>query len=276
VEFNTELGGRETWYAGVSEGDESRSRQLWDFQTGVATDLYRVFDTGVKGVPKIKHVLRPEITYTYIPDKDQTNIPYYDQPVPKTNALFYGFTNRIIGKIVEGSSTRYHEYVYLKLGQKYDIHEATQPEGSSTEPRRPFGLITAELRIRDLKYITLENITNYDPNTNAFQTSYTLLGLNDWRGDGLSLEHTWRRGIEEQLNGYLRIKVFSFLDFTYGRRYSLFDNQNLETSYGVLYSHQCWSLEFNYTERPGVAGAPAEKKFWFMFNLQGLASVGKK
>jgi LPS-assembly protein len=276
VEFNTELGGRETWYAGVSEGDESRSRQLWDFQTGVATEMFRVFDTGYKEVPKIKHVLRPEITYTYIPDVDQTKIPYYDQPVPKTNALFYGFTNRIIGKIVEGSTTRNHEYVYLKVGQKYDINEATRPEGSSTEPQRPFGLISAELRLRDLKYISVENITNYDPNTNEFQTSYTLLGLNDWRGDGLTLEHTWRRGIEEQLNGYLRIKVFSFLDFTYGKRYSMFDNQNLETSYGALYSHQCWSLELNYTERPGVAGAPAEKKFWFMFNLQGLASVGKK
>jgi LPS-assembly protein len=227
-------------------------------------------------VPKIKHVFRPEITYTYIPDVNQTNIPYYDQPVPKTNAIFYGFTNRIIGKILEGSTTRYHEYVYFQVGQTYDINEATRSEGSSSEPRRPFGPISAELRIRDPRYITLENITNYDPNTNNFQTSYTSLGLNDWRGDGLTLEHIWRRGVEEQLNGSLRIKVFSFLDFIYGRRYSVFDHQNLESNYVVLYRHQCWGLEVNYTERAGVAGAPAEKKLWFMFNLQGLASVGKK
>jgi LPS-assembly protein len=207
---------------------------------------------------------------------DQTDIPYYDQAVPKTNALFYGFTNRVIGKIVEGGTTRYHEYVYFKVAQKYDIHEATQSVGSSGETRRPFGVIAGELRIRDPKYITLENIINYDPNTNDFQTSYTALGLSDWRGDGLTLEHIWRKGIEEQLNGTLRIRVSSFLDLSYGRRYSLFDNQNLESNYGAVYRHQCWSLELSYTERAGVAGAPAEKKFWFMFNLQGLASVGKK
>jgi len=276
LEFNTELGGRETLYAGVSEGDPSRSRQLWDFQTGVATDLYRVFDTGFKGVPKIKHVFRPEISYVYVPDVDQTDIPYYDQQVPKTNALFYGFTNRIIGKIVEGSTSRYHEYVYFKLGQKYDINEVTRSAGPSSEPRRPFGAIAAELRIRDPKYITLENITSYDPNTNDFQTAYTALGLNDWRGDGLTLEHIWRKGLEEQLNGILRIKVFSFLDFSYGRRYSLLDNQNLETNYGAIYRHQCWSLEVNYTEKAGAAGAPSEKKFWFMFNLQGIATMGKR
>jgi len=276
VEFNSELGGRETWYAGVSEGDESRSRTLWDFQTGLAADMYRVFDTGIEGVPKIKHVLRPEITYTYIPDVDQTNIPYYDQPVPKTNAIFYGFTNRIIGKIVQGSTSRYHEYVYFKIGETYDINEAIRTAGLSTQPRRPFGPISAELRIRDPKYITLENITNYDPNTNQLQTSYTSLGLNDWRGDGLTLQHTWGKGISDQVYTSLRIRVFSFLDLIYGKQYDFFAHQNLQTTYTVLYRHQCWSLELDYSERPGVAGGPAERKFWFMFNLQGLASFGQK
>ncbi|NWF56335.1 MAG: LPS-assembly protein LptD, partial [Syntrophaceae bacterium] len=101
LEFNTELGGRETWYVGVSEGEDSRSRHLWNFQTGVAADFYRVFDTGMKNVPRVKHVFRPEITYQYVPSVDQTDIPYFDRPVPKTNAVFYGFTNRVIGKVLE-------------------------------------------------------------------------------------------------------------------------------------------------------------------------------
>lgn len=277
LEFNTELGGRETWYAGVSEGESSRSRQLWNFQTGVAADFYRVFDTGIKDMPKVKHVFRPEITYQYIPSVDQTDIPYFDRPVPKTDALFYGFTNRIIGKVVEGSSTRYHEYVYLKLGQRYGTIEEMPPvDGTSGESSKPFGVIAGEVRVRSLRYITLENFSNYDVNTNSFLTSYTSLNLSDWRGDGLTLEHIWRKGIEDQLNGTLRVRVFSFLDLSYGRRYSLFDNQNLETNYGAIYRHQCWSLDVSYTEKAGASGAPSEKKFWFMFNLQGLASVGKK
>jgi LPS-assembly protein len=277
LEFNTELGGRETWYVGVSEGEDSRSRHLWNFQTGVAADFYRVFDTGMKNVPRVKHVFRPEITYQYVPSVDQTDIPYFDRPVPKTNAVFYGFTNRVIGKVLEGSATRYHEYVYFKVGQRYGKIEDPQAAGGiSEESDKPFGVIAGELRIRSLRYITLENIANYDINTNDFLTSYTNVSLNDWRGDGLTLEHSWRKGLENQLNGTLRLRVFSFLDFSYGKRYSLFENQNLETNYGAIYRHQCWSLELSYTERAGAAGAPSEKKFWFMFNLQGIASVGKK
>jgi LPS-assembly protein len=276
LEFNTQLGARETWYAGVSEGDESRSRQLWDFQTGVGSDLFRVYDTGWERIPKIKHVIRPEISYLYIPDEDQSDIPYYDRAVPKTNAVFYGVTNRIIGKVVDKSQTRYHEYLYFKIGQAYDINEATRSLDSSSEPRRPFGLIASEFRLKGLQYIQLENIASYDPNQGDFQTSYTLLGLSDGRGDSLSLEHYWRKGIEEQIYGNLLIRVFSFLDLSYGKRYSLLTHQPLDTTYGLTYRHQCWSLNVNYSETPTVSGAPAEKKIWFMFTLTGVTQVGKR
>jgi len=276
LEFNTQLGGRETWYAGVSEGDESRSRQLWDFSTSLGSDLYRVFDTGSEKVPKIKHVIRPEISYLYIPDVDQSDIPYYDQAVPKTNAIFYGVTNRIIGKVVEKSQTRYHEYLYFKIGQTYDINEATRSLDPSSEPRRPFGLITSEIRIRSLQYVSLENITNYDVNEPGFQTSYTLFGLSDSRGDSLSLEHNWRKGIEEQINAYLRVRVLPSIDLSYGKRYSLFTHQALDTTYGLTYRHKCWGMDVAYSETPGASGAPAEKKIWFMFTLTGVTQVGKR
>ena len=259
---------------GVSEGDESRSRQLWDFQTGLASELYRVFDTGWERVPKIKHVIRPEISYLYIPDVNQSNIPYYDQAVPKTNAIFYGITNRVIGKIVEKSQTRYQEYLYFKIGQTYDINEATRSLGPSSEPRRPFGLITSELRLKGLRYVEMENITGYNPNKGEFDTSYTTAGLSDGRGDSLYLEHIWRKGIEEQIYGNLLIRVLSSLDLSFGKRYSLFTHQPLDTTYGLIYRHQCWGLNLTYQETPTVSGAPAEKKIWFMFTLTGVGQVG--
>ncbi|HEX7372104.1 MAG TPA: hypothetical protein VF372_04740, partial [Thermodesulfobacteriota bacterium] len=108
------------------------------------------------------------------------------------------------------------------------------------------------------------------------QTSYTNLGLSDGRGDSFSLEHLWRKGIEEQINGGLRVRVFPFLDLSFGKRYSLFTHQPLDTTYGLIYRHQCWSLDVTYAETPTVSGAPAEKKIWFMLTLTGVTQVGKK
>jgi hypothetical protein len=109
-----------------------------------------------------------------------------------------------------------------------------------------------------------------------FETSYTNFGLSDGRGDSLSLEHFWRKGIEEQINGYLRIRVFPSLDLSFGKRYSLYTHQPLDTSYGLTYRHQCWSLDVTYTDTPGISGAPADQKIWFMFTLTGVTQVGKR
>lgn len=287
LEFNTQVGGRETWYPGINESaGNSQSRQLWNFQTSLGADIYRIFETDSKSLPKLKHVIRPEIGYLYIPHVDQTNIPYYDVPVPQANAVFYGFSSRLIGKVVDGSTSRYHEYVYFKMAQQYNISEATLPQNSinpvpvplnpPNDSQKHFGLINTELRLKGTKYVTLENITNYDPNQNRVETNYTTLGLSDSRGDGLSLEYNWVKGSQEQINGSLLVRIFPFLDFTFARRYSLFDHSTLDTTYGFIYRHQCWSLQVTYTETPSIAGAPAQKNILFMFTLFGVTSVGRR
>lgn len=277
LEFNTALGGRETWYAGIENAPEtSLSRELWNFQTSLATDVFRVFETGSASVPKLQHVIRPEIGYAYIPEVGQSRIPYYDLPVPKTNALFYGFSSRLIAKLVEGSTARYHEYAYLRVGHQYNLTETTRLLGTVSETRRGFGVLSAELKVHSLKYLNVENITNYDPNTNKFETSYTTLSLSDSRGDSVSVEHTWIRGVQEQVNAFIWVRLLSFLDFSAGTRYSIRDEQTLESNFGLHYRQQCWSLDTSYWIKPSVAGAPAEKKVLFLLTLLGVTSVGSR
>ena len=295
LEFTPDFGARETLYLSQNGGEQYHSRELWDFNATLATNFYRVFDTGWSGVPKIKHLLRPEITYTYIPDVDQsqlpnfatpvpnTNIITYSQgpnfgmPVPKTNAVTYALTQRWIGKVFDGpDKSRYHEYGYLKLSQAYDFNEANRQLSSPGDVRQPFGPITAELRVKSLKYVTVDNITAYDPNKGRFTTNYTSGAVADSRGDSLNLEYVWTTGIQEQINGTLRVRILPSLDFIYANRYSFFDNQGLQTSYGLDYRHQCWTVNLSYVENPGVSGAPAQKQILFMFNLLGVATVGQR
>ena len=287
LEFNTELGGRETWYPAIDGGTEnSWSRQLWHFQSSVAADLYHIYDIDSKTVPKLKHVIRPEIGYLYVPNVNQTNIPYYDVPVAQSNSVYYGFSSRLIGKVVEGSSTRYHEYAYLRLAQQYNLQEINLPQNNIPEmnlvlnppvtQRRGFGLINAELRLRGLRYVSLENITNYDPNQNILQTTYTTLGVSDRRGDVLSMQYNWVKGTQEQLNGFLLIRIFPFLDFTFAKSLSLFDHTTLSTTYGIIYRHQCWSFQITDTQTPAISGLPSQNKILFMFTLYGVATVGQR
>ncbi len=271
LEFNSQAAAKEIWYATDENG--SQDVPLWSFQTSLAGDLYRVYDTGWATLPRVKHVIRPEVSYTYIPDVNQSNIPYYDLPVTKKNGIFYGFTSRLIGKIVDRGGTRYHEYMYMKIGNLIPID---RPLDFSQSPQISSNLITAELRLKGQRYLTLENVTTFDPSQKQLQTTYTTLGASDRRGDGVFLEYSWQKAAQEQLNGNLRFRILPSLDFTFARRYSLHDSKTLDTTYGILYRHQCWSLSVSYTETPSIAGAPPQTKVLFMLTLMGVTSVGSR
>lgn len=281
LELTPEAGVRETVYS-VRNGDrDTRSRESWDFQTTAAAELFRVFETGFARVPMVKHIIRPEITYSYLPDTNQQLIPfpylsYYDPILPRGNAVTVAVSQRLIGKIAaEPGKFRYQELAYFRLSQAYDISEARRDPAPGTPPRRPFGPLFAELRVSWPPQITAEHITSYDPDRNRFLSSYSLLTLNSSRGDGLNLEYSWIDGAQDQVNAWLKIRLHPSLDAIYGKRYSRLERQSLETLYGVQYRHQCWTLDVSYYEKPGVAGQLAEKKLLFQVNLMGVTSVGK-
>ena len=277
LEITPDLGARETVYRSRNGTEETTTRELWDFKTTLATEVSRVFDIGTKRVSRLKHLIRPEITYAYAPEVDQSKIPAYDVAVPKSNAITYGITQRLIGKVEEGpEKTRYHEFAYFKLSQTYDFSEANREVIPGSPLRQPFGVINSEIKVRWLQYAKIENIAVYDPNKSGFLSSYTFAELNDFRGDGLYLEHTWIKGSQDQINGNLKIRLLPSLDVSFGTRYSNFDRQTLETAYGLIYRHQCWSVDLSYVEKPSIAGQPAEKKIMVLFSLAGVTSAGKR
>jgi LPS-assembly protein len=247
----------------------------------------RVFDTGFANLPKIKHIIRPEITYYNVPDTNQQLIPFpylsfYDPIVTRLNVITYGVTQRLIGKISEGpGKSRYQELVYFRLSQPYNISETPLASlvGSSASPPQTghaFEPITSELRLYWLKSVSGENITTYDPNKNQILSAYSMIALTDTRGDGLTFQQSWVSGVQNQINASLRLRLHRSLDAIYGKVYSIFDHQSLWSLYGIQYRHQCYTVDFSFIQKPSVAGQPASNTFQVLFNLLGVSSVGRR
>lgn len=277
IEFTPEVRLRETYYDYRNNQAGTFNREMWEFHATTATEFYRIFETGWEGVSKVKHWIRPEIAYDYIPDVDQRLVPDYSSAVSKLNSITYSLTQRLTGKITDSSgNNRYHEYAYLRLSQPVNLFEVNRPLAPN-ESRRPFGQITADLKVTATQYFSVENNTVYDPNRPRFLSTYTLGSLSDSRGDSLNLEHRWQYGnVQEQINGTLRVRILSSLDAFYGMRYARYEKKNLERTVGINYRQQCWGVDVTYSEIPAVSGAPAEKKIIFMVNLLGIGSFGQE
>jgi len=270
-----------TWYIDPSgrdttENDTTYNRELFDFKLDLSTELFSVFKINSEHVDSIKHSIKPQIVYNYIPDEEQTDYPYFDSidRIAKNNLITYSLTNTfttrsLSGKIVgdgekEKPSYAYNEFLRIKVEQSFDINE----EKKNRRDGRPFSPVYGELKLSPVKYISLSADATWSMYDSLFVTRNASGTLSDNRGDSLSAEYRFARDSIESLLSILNIKIFDNLLIKADHELNILDNKRIKTGFGFLYTAQCWSVDLRYTDEVD------DKKYSFMVNLTGLGGLG--
>jgi LPS-assembly protein len=241
------------------------------FQTGATllTEVSRVFDVGAAGIDKIRHAIRPELTYTYIPEASQSYLPDYLSSISASNSLTYALTNTITSRTKgKDGKVSYREMMRLKLAQTFDIQESRRDVTSGTADNRPFGAVTLELDLSPIPSLSFAARNIYSVNSGVWtQTNYDL-AVSDNRGDSAILGYRYTQNSVEEVNLTLRAAVTPSLDALYILRQNRLDNKTIESTYGIKYRKQCWIFEFDITE------TSSDRAFMFYFSLLGLGRSG--
>lgn len=76
-------------------------------QTGVGTELERVYDVNWKYIDKLKNTIEPFVNYTYVPGISQSAVPLFDERdrINGRSLIVYGFTSRLFAKMAPSSNT---------------------------------------------------------------------------------------------------------------------------------------------------------------------------
>ena len=103
VRFEPWIGYRETIYFPddpTGRYDEVTSREIFDVGASLATTISKIFPLRGRRIQGLKHIIEPELVYTYIPKVSQTDNPYFDDEdrIPRTNEVRWILTNYLIGK----------------------------------------------------------------------------------------------------------------------------------------------------------------------------------
>ncbi len=87
---------------GLGEGGLN-SRWIPYMETGVSTELERVYDLNWKYIDKIKHTIEPFMQYEYTPEVSQSSMPLFDERdrINSRSLLVYGFTSHVFAKMNE-------------------------------------------------------------------------------------------------------------------------------------------------------------------------------
>jgi LPS-assembly protein len=290
LSFEPSLGLRHTsWYidpAGESQiTDKTHNREMYDVKLDLSSEVYNIFKLNGKNVDSIKHAIRPQIIYQFIPGKDQSGYPNFDSldRMERKNLITYSLINTFTSKYPSNNpganavrhedkpDFSYNEFLRIKLEQSFDINEEREDNPArwaDQKSKRPFSPIYGELKFTPFKYLSLSADAEWSQYDSRFITRNGAGTLSDARGDTLSAEYRFEKDSIESFLAYIKIKITEKLSVNADYEENLKDNLRIRTGLGFIYTDQCWSVDLKYADEDH------DKKYYFKVNLTGLGGIG--
>jgi LPS-assembly protein len=237
----------------------------------MSTSLTRIYSTNFQTLNKIKHELIPELSYGYVPERDQQRLPFYDyrDRMIHSNMISLSATSLLNGKFVSGDIAEYRDISRVKLSVDYAIDGARRDLLTLVESQRPWSNLILESDTWLTKQMKLTFDSHYNLYENQISTVVAGIEFNDQvgnLGNSFGVSYQMARKEVEYLEGRLSIKVFKPVNFSYTARYSFDKGDFLESVYTAEYRHKCWSINAAVHLRNG------NPSYSVNFNLAGLGS----
>ena len=232
----------------------------------LSTSLSRGFDVESKALKKIRHEIIPEVSYSYIPERSQQRLPFYDYTdrMVWQNMLGFSVTNLMNGKFTNGETSEYREISRIKLALGYSIEGQRRDLLALVDPQRSWSDLVFESDTWLNRSIRLTLDTRYNFYDNRFSAVSAGLEADDRQGNTIGATYQMARGEVEYMEGRLATKILKPFNLTYLARYSFDRGDFLESVYSAEYRHKCWSINAAIHQRPG------NYSYSFNFNLAGL------
>jgi len=266
--LQTEAGFRETAYFDTSNDNGlDDNRGLFYFRSALSTKFMKVYQDKGNSRRKFRHTLEPEIFYSYVPDKGQEDLPFYDEVdrIEEENRIAFAVTNRLMGKFFRLDDTSWQrELLFLRVGQFYD----------ATTSDDPFSDFFLEFRSRPTSYCYIKSNLEYDIYDEELDVFNAMLRLEDRRENFLRFEYRYSKDRIEEIDTSAGFGISENVGIFFENRKAQHANRTLETIFGLNYHPQCWGTTLTYRIRPRTEGRDKETQIMVEFYLKGVGKVG--
>jgi len=243
----------------------------------VGPSLSRVFEGGIGGYSKLKHLIEPRIEYRYLTTPtDVSRIPIFDEvdSTPKdANLVNFVFANRLLGRVREGIGTR--ELASLELVQSYSFDAPLNIGDAVTTSQ--FGPLGVALRLTPTMGTGFDARVSFDHLYKSLRS--TSLAASLQRPLGM-LNLTWyesynpRNGdrFSSQIRSFISFRKAGFpLDLSVQIAYDLVNSSLGDQRYHVGYQGSCWNVSAQY--RDTRLGAFPTREFLIIIGLKGVGAL---
>ncbi len=276
--FEPYAGYRQTaWYSDADRediGDRERYKQrgLYDLGAELTTDFHRIFPVDSFGAERVKHGVIPQLRYSYTQDKDQSEFPDFDETdrIDPENLFVFSVTNLFTARRtihLEDADPQpvYNRFARFMVEQPYNLDYEDSDEA--------FLPIYAELDITPKNYVTFHADASYSHSENHIESGNLSLRLRNILNSRFRVDYRYTRERNESLLLQAEVPLRHWLTAYGGYEHSLRDNRNIETSLGLRYLRDCWSIDVSYNVEEDIDGTK-DRRYFLQVHLYGLGEIG--
>ncbi len=141
LDVEPSVGFRETTYLphgldDTERNDEFNSRELFLANLALSTEVFRIFNVDQLGVEKIKHSINPQVTFSFISERYQGDLPKFDSVdrIAETRKIKYGLVNYLTAKMKKAAPTPASTYREAPDGDEGGAEGDTPSSPIDAEP----------------------------------------------------------------------------------------------------------------------------------------------
>lgn len=266
-----------SWWKNASGVRKRKGRTVPEAILTASTTLERIWFTNKENTEGIRHKIIPQISYNYIPYRDQSELPDFISRIEKKNTLTFSLENRITKK----KNNKYFDPLYVRFSQPYNINKKRLHQ-NPFEPFyiegvfKPTNILSFDWKAHysTRKGLFTESSENAHLNAGIlkFSTGYV---MNRDKDTNYSLsDETWTG----RLDFYPKSNLNIYCSF----KKDLNDDYFPQKKLGINYMEDCWGINLetfiNETMEENEKGIKERKKnigIWFIFTLKSIGSWGK-
>ncbi len=258
-----------------------------EFTTDISTEFFRIFNPKASWADKVRHRIKPTLTYRWQDKLDPLLYPTFDSvdTLSGKNEITLKIDSILTSKKGEGKSPTYRDFITGSLSQTWDIQEERETDGTTWRnglTQQPFKPLSAEVTLRPIDALSLTMDATWSWYESELLTQNTTLNFGKKKGPQLSVSHRKKRDPLESIHQRLGItpsasydaseSVVTSLKMDLGKKVSLttayerdlLTGHDITKSIGLTYAASCWSL-FS-----GFETSPDDTRIVFGLELTGL------
>jgi LPS-assembly protein len=256
----------------------------------VSLDSGLVFERAAGDHRQFVQTLEPRLRYTWIPFREQDDLPVFDTALPDLNLVQLFRTNRYVGadrlgdanEIAAGLTTRLlraesgQQYLTATIGQRFYLESPRVVLPGEIAEQRTASNVVGEIELTAWRDWSARAAMEWD-----YKASNTLRGEASvqYRPSAdtvANLGYRYRQGLLEQWDAGFAWRLSRSWQLYARQVYSTKEDKSIDRFAGFEYDGCCWSLRLLARNYVSNRTGESDNSVLFQVELKGLSSVGTR